>query len=184
MQQCAFPTVTGVKRRDRLPAEARAGGRGRRLGVRPSISAALTPRNFLLPLVQGCLPEGAESYAKCPSAWNGTPERICCDRIGEDGTRERDIARPCVGSRCGARIARQHAGSAIRLHQAHGHSRAGRFPRLDEPHGAIHLMPLETPRAREHVTEFSYGLRVSVIRHPDAERRSHWARGRVLDASG
>ena len=41
----------GVKRRDRHPAEARAGVRGRRLGVRPSISAALTPRKFVLPRI-------------------------------------------------------------------------------------------------------------------------------------
>ena len=39
----------GVKQRDRPASERRAGGRGRRLDVQPSMSATLTPRNFALP---------------------------------------------------------------------------------------------------------------------------------------
>ena len=39
----------GVKQRDRPASERRAGGRGRRLDVQPSMSATLTPRNFVLP---------------------------------------------------------------------------------------------------------------------------------------
>ena len=44
-----IPTVTGVKRRDRHPSAGRTGVRGRRLDVRPSMSATLTPRISVLP---------------------------------------------------------------------------------------------------------------------------------------
>ena len=41
--------IRGVKRRDRPPSERRAGVRGRRLDVQPSMSATLTPRILVLP---------------------------------------------------------------------------------------------------------------------------------------
>ena len=44
-----IPTVTGVKRRNRPPSESRTRGRGRRMDVRASMSATLTPRILMLP---------------------------------------------------------------------------------------------------------------------------------------
>ena len=42
--------IRGVKRRNRPPSESRTGVRGRRLDVRPSMSATLTPRILILPI--------------------------------------------------------------------------------------------------------------------------------------
>ena len=49
-----------------------------------------------------------------------------------------------VGRPFATAVRAERASSAIRLHQVHGHSRAGRLSRMDEPHDAIRLMPLES----------------------------------------
>ena len=72
-----------------------AGGPARMLyGVNVATTVGLRDRALLGVPVQGSgrLREGAESYAKRPNAWNGAPDRIWWDRIGEDGTCELGIA--------------------------------------------------------------------------------------------
>ena len=55
--------IRGVKRRNRPPSESRTGVRGRRLDVRPSMSATLTPRILILPASAAHRPESCASLA-------------------------------------------------------------------------------------------------------------------------
>ena len=79
--------IRGVKRRDRPPSERRAGVRGRRLDVQPSMSATLTPRILVPPYMHVRAVLGDRS---CSAS--------CCDGRGSAGR-----PRGCVlcATRCG-----------------------------------------------------------------------------------
>ena len=106
-----IPTVTGVRRRNRPPSESRTGVRGRRMDVRASMSATLTPRILILPCNGGAGSATPATAAACSTS-------------------------PIV--RAGAaRRARRRLRPASRL--LHRSRRWGRLRRL--PHCALHLRP-------------------------------------------
>ena len=61
--------IRGVKRRNRPPSESRTGVRGRRLDVRASMSATLTPRILILPHVTAL----RASAVECAGCWLHLP---------------------------------------------------------------------------------------------------------------